>query len=102
VLKAVHALAGQARPPCARAAPTAGVSAGSSGLEAVAPTSFGRPDVERFLLRLVHDRKVSPSTHNVNVGALEFLYDVAEVRPEVMASMLGRKQSMRVVLPSTT
>lgn len=57
---------------------------------------LGRPDVERFLLHLVHDRKVSPSTHNVYVGALKFLYDVVVARPEVMASMPRRKQPMRL------
>ena len=57
---------------------------------------IGRPDVEQFLLHLVRGGKVSPSTHNVYVGALKFLYDVVVERPEVMASMPRRKQPMRL------
>ena len=60
-----------------------------------------RQDVERFLLHLVHDRKVRPSTHNVYAGALNFLYSVVLERPEVMVRVPRRKQPMRLpALPS--
>lgn len=55
-----------------------------------------RPDVERFLLHLVHECRVSPSTHNVYVGALRFLYDVVLERPEVMHRVPRRKRPMRL------
>jgi integrase/recombinase XerD len=57
---------------------------------------LGREQVEQFLLHLVRDRKVSPSTHNVYVGALRFLYEVALERPDVALRVPRRKQPMRL------
>jgi site-specific recombinase XerD len=57
---------------------------------------LGRRDVERFLLHLVRDCKVSPSTHNVYAGALSFLYGVVLERPEVMARVPRRKAPMKL------
>jgi site-specific recombinase XerD len=62
----------------------------------------GREEVERFLLHLVRNCKVSPSTHNVYVGALRFVYLVVLERPEVITMVVRRKQPMRlpVLLPA--
>jgi integrase/recombinase XerD len=57
---------------------------------------LGRQDVERFLLHLVRDRKLRPSTHNVYACALKFLYSVVLERPEVMALVPRRKEPMRL------
>lgn len=59
------------------------------------PAEANREEVERYLLHLVHDRRASPSTHNVHVGALRFLYRVLE-RPDIMAWVVRRKQPMRL------
>jgi len=64
---------------------------------------LGRDEVETFLLHLVRERKLSPSTHNVYAAALRFVYGAAFGRPEVTAGVPRRKQPMRlpVVLTPT-
>ncbi len=57
---------------------------------------LGRDEVETFLLHLVRDRKLSPSTHNVYAAALRFVYGAAFGRPEVTAGVPRRKQPMRL------
>ena len=59
-------------------------------------TELGREPVEEFLLYLVRDRKLGPSTHNVYAGALRFLYGPALNRPEVMARVPRRKKPMHL------
>jgi site-specific recombinase XerD len=59
-------------------------------------SELGREQVEQFLLHLVRERKVSPSTHNVYVGALRFLYEVALDRADVALRVPRRKQPKRV------
>jgi site-specific recombinase XerD len=58
--------------------------------------ALGREEVETYLLHLVRDRKLSPSTHNVYAAALRFVYGPALGRPEVTAGMPRRKQPMRL------
>lgn len=57
---------------------------------------LGREQVEAFLLHLVHERKLSPSSHNVYAGALRFLYDAVLGRPEVMVRVPRRQMRRRV------
>ena len=57
---------------------------------------LGRAQIEQFVLHLVIDRGLSPSTTNQTVAALKFLYDAAFDRPEVMIRVPRRKQPMRL------
>jgi site-specific recombinase XerD len=46
------------------------------------PAAMGEPEIRAFLLHLINERKVSPSTQKVYLGALKFLYAVTLGRPE--------------------
>jgi integrase/recombinase XerD len=59
-------------------------------------TELGRQQVEQFLLHLVRERRLGPSSHNVYAAALRFLYDAALDRPEVMVRVPRRKQAIRL------
>jgi site-specific recombinase XerD len=49
------------------------------------PTDMGRTEVRDFLLYLVDERKLSPSTYNVYAASLKFLYSHTLGRPEEVA-----------------
>jgi integrase/recombinase XerD len=55
------------------------------------PDLLGIEHVRRFLLYLINDKKVSPSTHKVYVAALKFLYGVTLERPEVTLAIAWPK-----------
>ena len=59
-------------------------------------SGLNREEIEHFLLYLVRDRKVSPSTQNVYIAALSFLYGTVVGRPKVMASVPRRKQPIKL------
>jgi len=59
-------------------------------------SALGREEVETFLLHLVRERKLGPSTHNVYAAALRFVYGAALGRPEVTAGIPRRKTPMRL------
>ena len=59
-------------------------------------SELGREQVERFLLHLVHERRLSASSHNVYACSLKFFYVAVLDRPEVMARVPRRKQAMKV------
>jgi hypothetical protein len=63
----------------------------------VSPAKLGREQVRDFLLHLVEQRKVKPSTYNVYGAALKFLYCHTLERPEEVA-WIGR---MKVSIPWT-
>lgn len=60
------------------------------------PARLGREHVRAFLLYLVEKRKLSPSSHNVYVGALRFLYIHVLRRPEVVEGIPRRKQIKKI------
>lgn len=49
------------------------------------PTDMGRTEVRDFLLHLVEERKLKPSTYNVYAASLKFLYSYTLERPEEVA-----------------
>ena len=49
------------------------------------PASMGRVEIRDFLLHLVEERKVRPSTYNVYAASLKFLYSCTLERPEEVA-----------------
>jgi integrase/recombinase XerD len=51
------------------------------------PESLGEEDVRQFLLHLVNERGVRPTTHRMYVAALKFLFSVTLRRPEVVAAL---------------
>ena len=53
------------------------------------PKEMGRTEVRDFLLHMVEERKLKPSTYNVYVAALKFLYSYTLERPEEVA-WIGR------------
>jgi site-specific recombinase XerD len=58
----------------------------------LSPAQMEKEDVRAFLVYLVDEREVSPSTLNVCISALRFLFGVTLGRPEVMASFkAGRR-----------
>ena len=52
-----------------------------------APSELGAEEVRRFLVHLVRDRGLSPSTRAQYLAALRFLYEVTLERPEVTARL---------------
>jgi integrase/recombinase XerD len=48
------------------------------------PLRLGEREVRRFLLHLVEEKGVSPSTHAVCLAGIKFLYEVTLERPEVV------------------
>lgn len=51
------------------------------------PETLGEEDVRQFLLHLVIERGVRPTTHRMYVAALKFLFSVTLRRPEVVAAL---------------
>lgn len=49
------------------------------------PSAMGRGEVRDFLLHLIEERKVKPSTYNVYAASLRFLYACTLGRPEEVA-----------------
>jgi site-specific recombinase XerD len=49
------------------------------------PAAMGRNEVRDFLLHLIEERKVKPSTYNVYAASLRFLYGCTLERPEEIA-----------------
>lgn len=47
------------------------------------PTTMGEPEVRAFLLYMLEEKRVAPSTLGTYVAALKFLYGVTLARPEV-------------------
>lgn len=66
------------------------------------PCVLGAPEVRAFLVHLVRERKVAPSSFNVYVGALKFLYTVTLDRPEVIARMPRMRVPMHIPVVLTT
>jgi site-specific recombinase XerD len=60
------------------------------------PCSMGAPELRAFLLHLVHERKVAPTSFNVFASALKFLYVVTLERPEAIARMPRMRVPMRL------
>lgn len=51
------------------------------------PEQLGEPEVRKYLLHLVQERGVRPTTHHMYVAALKFLFVVTLKRPEVVAGI---------------
>ena len=51
------------------------------------PEVLGEDEVRQFLLHLVNDRGVRPTTHRMYVAALKFLFGVTLKRPDVVAAI---------------
>lgn len=49
------------------------------------PEQMGRAQVRDYLLHLLEERKLAPSTYNVHAAALRFLYGCTLQRPEEVA-----------------
>jgi site-specific recombinase XerD len=49
------------------------------------PTTMGEPELRAFLLYMLEEKKVAPSTLGTYVASLKFLYSVTLGRPEVAA-----------------
>jgi len=67
------------------------------------PMKMGATEIRQFLLHLLHDKKLSPSTSNVYASALGFLYEVTLKQPKKVRDLPWRKIPMRlpVVLSRT-
>lgn len=55
------------------------------------PEEMGRAEVREFLLHLIKERGVAPSTSNTYLYALRFLYDVTLQRPDVCDGIPRRR-----------
>ena len=62
----------------------------------VPPAKLGAFEVRRYLLSLLNEAKVSPSTVNTYAAAIRFLYCVTLKRPDVVADVVRMKTPMRV------
>lgn len=51
------------------------------------PAQLGEREIREFLLHLVNERGVSPSTHHQHVAALRFLYAITLRRPAAVANI---------------
>jgi site-specific recombinase XerD len=49
------------------------------------PEKMGKPEVRDYLLHLIDERKVAPTTYNVYAAALKFLYGTTLGRPQEVA-----------------
>ncbi len=47
------------------------------------PAAMGEPEIRKFLLYLVNEKKVGPATVHMYVAAIKFLYTTTLERPEV-------------------
>lgn len=60
------------------------------------PAEMGEEEVRAYLLHLVDDRRLSPSTLKVTTAALKFLYEVTLGRPEVVRSVRMPRKSVKL------
>jgi site-specific recombinase XerD len=60
------------------------------------PAEMGEEEVRAYLLHLVDDRRLSPSTLKVTTAALKFLYEVTLGRPEVVRSVRMPRTSVKL------
>jgi site-specific recombinase XerD len=60
------------------------------------PAEMGAPELRRFLLHLITERSLAPSTVGVYVGALKFLYRVTLKRPEEVRDLVRPKRVQRL------
>jgi integrase/recombinase XerD len=51
------------------------------------PAAMGEPEIRRFLLHLVNEKKAGPATVHMYVAAIKFLYSTTLERPEVAAKI---------------
>jgi site-specific recombinase XerD len=51
------------------------------------PAEMGEPEVRRYLLHLVDERRIGPAGHKMQVAAIKFLYGITLGRPEVAAKV---------------
>jgi hypothetical protein len=58
------------------------------------PTLMGEPEIRAFLLYLINDRKVSPSTQKVYIGALGFHHVVFTLPSELRALALRNRETV--------
>jgi integrase/recombinase XerD len=63
---------------------------------AAPPARLGAAEVRRYLLYLLNEAKVSPSTVNTYAASIRFLYRVTLKRPDVVADVVRLKTPMRV------
>ncbi len=61
------------------------------------PLKLGEEEIRKFLLYLVNEQGVGPSTHAVCLAAIKFFYEVTLRRPEIVAEL--RPPKKRVPLP---
>ncbi len=66
------------------------------------PCALGAPEIRAFLVHLVRERKVAPSSFNVYAGAIKFLYTVTLDRPEVIARMPRMRVPMHLPVVLST
>ncbi len=66
------------------------------------PGALGAPEIRAFLLYLLHERKVAPSSFNVYAAAIRFLYTVTLDRPETIARMPRMRVPMHIPVVLTT
>ena len=64
----------------------------------VTPNKVDAGIVRAFLLHLVNERRLSPSSHDVYAGAIKFFFEVTLGRPEVVADLVRRKVPMTLTL----
>lgn len=53
----------------------------------ISPLKLGEPDVRKYLVHLVDEKKAKPATIKMHLAAIRFLYDVTLRKPEVTASV---------------
>ncbi len=64
----------------------------------VPPNRIDAKIVRGFLLYLMNERKLSPSSHDVYAGAIKFFFTVTMQRPEVVADVARRKVPMTLTI----
>ena len=64
----------------------------------VPPSKVDGRIVRAFLLHLVNERELGPSSHDVYAGAIKFFFEVTLGRPEVVAGVVRRKVPMTLTL----
>ena len=60
------------------------------------PGKLGAADVRQYVLYLIHEAKLSPSTVNVYTAAIRFLFAVTLKRPNVVADVVPLKTRMHL------
>lgn len=64
----------------------------------VTPNKVDAAIVRAFLLYLVNERQLGPSSHDVYAGAIKFFFEVTLGRAEVVADLVRRKVPMTLTL----